>query len=513
MTLTLEGLTGITDTVLRAFVMEEFKRMLIVNSSVKDLMDQVPAVSCTPCNRAFVEKVMAALFADRISTIKDVYGFHDSIENADQAWKTALQNSASNTDAIAEAQNIYHSRYCDMAQNQAQQVSFRNYVQDTQENWKETYEAYLKTNEFIQELWGKCEINVAEFWSCANGSLYKLARLEKNERPSAAAPSAAVGRVVDCWKSTGATLPKGFQWEELKNFSWLLRQQFSLVAGNIQPDDWFTNLLDSNICRWQAGYRIKTESSYGSGYASSVQLEVHGEPILNWLKSSGKTYFTKPDRVYNETRHHTGSGEHSCFIAGTQILLADGCEASIETLHKGDTLRTAFGGSAVYTGICVVSHLQREHLLYGMELANETGQNCRIEPFVTAGHMFMTDHGWKAVVPEIAKEENPFCKAGRLVPGDFLYRMKEDGSGYETLRLLGLLSRQAYEGETVYDVHIADGQANYHANRFLVAFNYPVYTVRRLSESFEPVLAAHGMQPRQVNEVLQEMNAWMGGYE
>ena len=513
MALTLEGLAGITDTELQTFVMEEFECMLIVDSSVKDLIDYLPSVSCTPCNHDFIEEVMAALFADRISQIADTYGFHDSIENAGSAWKTALENSASNSKAIAEAQNIYHSLYCQKAGNKTQGVIFQDYINDTQGNWKEVYEEYLKSNEFINELWGKKETSITEFWACANSSLYKLARLEKNECPKTTAPSNAVSRVVDYWKKTGVALPQGFEWDELKNLSWLLRQQFTLVANIIGQDKSFTDLLDRNISRWQAGYRVETESSYGAGYASSVQLEVHGEPILNWLQSSGKKYFTRPNKVYNETRHSPGSDEHSCFTAGTMILLADGSQAPIEMLQGGEMLRTAFGGTAVHTGLRVISHLHGDYLLYGMELVNEMGQICRIEPFVTAGHMFMTDHGWKAVIPEIAKEENPFCQAGRLARGDILYRMKEDGNGYESLTLLRLLSRQACEGEAVYDVHIAGGEANYHANRFLVALNYPVYTARRLINAFEPVLAAHAVQPKQIYGVLQEMNEWIGGYE
>lgn len=99
------------------------------------------------------------------------------------------------------------------------------------------------------------------------------------------------------------------------------------------------------------------------------------------------------------------------------------------------------------------------------------------EPFFTAGHVFFTTSGPKAVDPELAMMENPWANVGRLSVGHILYRLAEDGRDYEQVLVESITGRQIPEVTSVYGVHLREGRRSYHANRYLVAVNYPEVTL------------------------------------
>ncbi|AUZ78281.1 MULTISPECIES: Hint domain-containing homing endonuclease [Aeromonas] len=107
----------------------------------------------------------------------------------------------------------------------------------------------------------------------------------------------------------------------------------------------------------------------------------------------------------------------SCFIAGTRILMADGCERPIETLRIGDRVRGRHGQSNRIQAIERVALGARR--LYGLN---------HLPPFFTAEHPFLTTRGWAAIAPAMTRTENPALAVLPLFTGMHLLGWSEGGS-------------------------------------------------------------------------------------
>ncbi|RWT28189.1 Hint domain-containing protein [Aeromonas caviae] len=107
----------------------------------------------------------------------------------------------------------------------------------------------------------------------------------------------------------------------------------------------------------------------------------------------------------------------SCFIAGTRILMADGCERPIETLRIGDRVRDRHGQSNRIQAIERVALGGRR--LYGLN---------HLPPFFTAEHPFLTTRGWAAIAPAMTRTENPALAVLPLFIGMHLLGWSEGGS-------------------------------------------------------------------------------------
>ncbi len=107
----------------------------------------------------------------------------------------------------------------------------------------------------------------------------------------------------------------------------------------------------------------------------------------------------------------------SCFIAGTRILMADGCERPIETLRIGDRVRDRHGQSNRIQAIERVALGGRR--LYGLN---------HLPPFFTAEHPFLTTRGWAAIAPAMTRTENPALAVLPLFTGMHLLGWSEGGS-------------------------------------------------------------------------------------
>ena len=121
------------------------------------------------------------------------------------------------------------------------------------------------------------------------------------------------------------------------------------------------------------------------------------------------------------------------------------------------------------------------------------------QPFVTAGHVFFTTAGPRAIDPSIASMENPGVVVGQLGVGDALLKRDAEKGGYISVPIRSLSSALA-RGGWVYGLHFrqdAHGGSRYHANGYLVAANYPQLTMKRFTDR----LAA--LPPRQQRGVLE----------
>ncbi|KPM39826.1 hypothetical protein AK830_g6732 [Neonectria ditissima] len=207
------------------------------------------------------------------------------------------------------------------------------------------------------------------------------------------------------------------------------------------------------------------------------ETTVTGQPVADWINQGRTQYsslFNSNAPNVTDTRDYStnGSPPKSCFVAGTKVATESGSIA-IEHITEGTHILTRADPKTygVASDEDVVVPLQTT-LLCGIN-----GD----KPFFTAGHVFHTTSGLKAVNPNAAKLENPWLEVGKLGPGHILYRLSSDGSGYDHIEVK-TINREQVEGGHVYGVHLREGHRSYHADGYLVAVNYPEITLKSIAK-------------------------------
>lgn len=176
----------------------------------------------------------------------------------------------------------------------------------------------------------------------------------------------------------------------------------------------------------------------------------------------------------------------SCFAPGTEVMTRSRHSIKIEYLKEGTEILTQ-GGSDPQYGIC-----SDEEVIHPTSGPAGTGHGKMAlwgfnehKPFFTAGHVFHTTTGPRAVDPTIAKEENPWVEVGRLEAGHSLLHT-HDGHSYDIVPITRLHFETA-RCHHVYGVHLRSGLRSYHANGYLVHLNYPEITIKSLSKLMLPM--------------------------
>ncbi|MCC6315526.1 MAG: hypothetical protein IT337_16125 [Thermomicrobiales bacterium] len=111
-------------------------------------------------------------------------------------------------------------------------------------------------------------------------------------------------------------------------------------------------------------------------------------------------------------RNGTCAASGGCFVAGTRIAMVDGTSRPIEMVAPGDLVLGR--GGQVNRVVALARPMLGGRPLY----AFDGGLG-----FVTGGHPFLTDAGWKAVDPAAAQQEIPNLRVGRLSAGDRVLRL------------------------------------------------------------------------------------------
>lgn len=70
-------------------------------------------------------------------------------------------------------------------------------------------------------------------------------------------------------------------------------------------------------------------------------------------------------------------------------------------------------------------------------------------------------------------KENPWADVGRLAVGHIVLRLVTKKKEYEQVLITSISSEIMPQVKYVYGVHLREGRRSYHANRYLVAVNYP----------------------------------------
>jgi hypothetical protein len=162
--------------------------------------------------------------------------------------------------------------------------------------------------------------------------------------------------------------------------------------------------------------------------------------------------------------------EGGCFVSGTRVAMADGTAKPIELVEPGDAVLGRDGRA------------NRVLDLFRPLLGDRPLHALNGGPaFVTAGHPFLTEAGWKAVDPAAAREEVPGLPVGRLAVGDRLLALaaavpvaaggpahaERAAAGREAVALRSVEARRAEPATPLYNLCV-DGDHTYFADGWLV---------------------------------------------
>lgn len=180
------------------------------------------------------------------------------------------------------------------------------------------------------------------------------------------------------------------------------------------------------------------------------------------------------------TRVETKTIFGSCFVAGTQIITRNGVK-NIEDLEEFDWVLTR--GEFNEWGL-----VSDERVVIPVEMPTIHGFNHE-KPFFTAGHVFFTTTGLRALDPIQAMRENPWADIGRLAVGNIVMRLNTATEQYEQVVIQSISTTTMPDVKQVYGVHLREGRRSYHANGYLVAVNYPEITMKSVCKMLRTIPA------------------------
>lgn len=210
--------------------------------------------------------------------------------------------------------------------------------------------------------------------------------------------------------------------------------------------------LSHSICHIQQLSQPAACTSYtyvtGGHIPSIVPYSYKYNPRVIQPKPSVKTA-PKPRPPLRRGRRFGGSG---CFLAGSQVLMADGTYRSIENVQLGDLVLGLDGG--------INQVLELHHL--PVETRDIYTINDSLE--LTDSHPVLTVSGWKSFNVDASKELHPDLEVTELVAGDKLIKYSELQSSHEDrLRTIGVRE----ETVAVYNLDV-DGDDTFVVNNFVV---------------------------------------------
>jgi hypothetical protein len=413
-----------------------------------------------------LDSIGAALLCSSIGR-SSLYGFSKTVDLAksDKYWTDALASAP----VIDESRWLYDSYFpfeC------SDPELFIQYMNDGAAKWGAALATHITTPNMINLIGSQQSILQAGWSRWVNVILYKLHRLDDSQ----------VSRVLETWKAGGLAVAK--EWDAYRYVP-------AFTAGS------FLDVMNAVIAE-----RAK-DFSPGHGQGGGDTTYTFGSRVVAFLggkpKALGLTTGVPPDNI--EEHHRT----HGCFLAGTLVLLAGGDSKPIEDVTEGDAVIAENGEISVRSDEDVVIPLEEGEVLYGIN---------DIAPFFSAGHLFLTETGWKAIDPATALEENPTGRlVDRLTVGDVVFRVASSSPfTYERVAIERLTTRALPAGAAIHGLHLL-GARSYHANGFCVAMNYPLITARRLAQGFATLSQAEReLLLRQLDPVMPLLRKALGRF-
>ncbi|MBM0255471.1 hypothetical protein [Micromonospora sp. 4G55] len=442
MPLSVEDLYASTDDDVKAVALSMFTTQLKNSSSVKSVFFAGEDTTvAAPSDPGLVDDVACALVCSAISRSSQ-FGFAQTVDQGrcDGAWRTRLVSD----EAVQAGQLLYGSAFADHCR--TADHSFAEYLADPGGGWATQLAEHVTTDDFVNVEIAKLIAGQANWLDLLNLVFYKIQRLD----PTKVAP------VLATW--TAAYPDKGITqtWQSANH----------VPASGFSADQFIG----------QASQAIGQKKWEGQGgYTTSEEFYVYGDQVDGFLRDRptqlGLTTGQRPD---NQVTENSG-GIFGCFVAGTPVHLADGTTIPVERVSLDDEVLAQGGLTGVHSDERVVVPLPEGCTIYGIN---------DLDPFFSAGHLFWTTEGWKAISPRIALEENADREVGQLQVGDVVHRVvRTDPLRYDEVRIDQISQARLDAGATLHGLHL-HGARSYHAHGFCVGMNYPVITEKRLMDGF-----------------------------
>ncbi len=199
-------------------------------------------------------------------------------------------------------------------------------------------------------------------------------------------------------------------------------------------------------------------TTLGADYLVSATPQVITSPLYDPFNPTPATeynYYLSANGQYYVIGSMGPNGQWGCFISGTKVLLANGHTKAIESLQAGDVLLGSQQARNKFVHFKVMPKEDRK--IYAFNGGRY---------FVTDDHLFMTDHGWKALNPKTAQKQHSGINVGLLQVGDGLV-------GRTGLIRLKKIAFKIFKDVVVYNPQL-DGSHEYYADGFLVHNPPPV---------------------------------------
>ena len=158
------------------------------------------------------------------------------------------------------------------------------------------------------------------------------------------------------------------------------------------------------------------------------RTQTWGRVVRDWLQVNVNQGFVNSQNfgsihnfAHSFARVDPPDTHSSCFAPGTRVLTDLG-DMPIENLREHSRVVTRLSNGLIEWGSCSDEKVRMPSpkVLYGF---NDDAA------FFTAGHVFFTTTGLRAVSPELATAENPWCNPGQLRAGHVLLHTS-DGKTY-----------------------------------------------------------------------------------
>ena len=230
------------------------------------------------------------------------------------------------------------------------------------------------------------------------------------------------------------------------------------------------------------------------------KIKTYAKPVYDLI------WYAKRDDIFNLGRLSSVKTEDlptifSCFKAGT-LVWTDAGQLPIEMLGEGDSILTRAEPKqyGIRSDENVATPIPEEKTI----LVGVNGESA----FFTPGHVFYTTTGLRAVVPEVARRENPWLTVGELKLGHVLLR-STDGVNYTRVPI-ERMTPTLVDCKCVYGLHLREGLRSYHANGYLVHLNYPEITMRSIANALKTFPTKQQMRFLQQIAELQPVFARFG---
>ncbi len=451
--LSIENLLALDESTVPGLVKAEFLKQIKNASSIQKIFFSNPPACIPPKNPLFIDDLACGIIFRTIAQ-SSLYGFSKTVDYT-QANAFVISQLTS-TDAFQDGAYLYDQYF--LIACSAQGHTFQEYLQSqspTKEAWGAQLAVSVTTDQFINVEIAKIIAEPTGQWQYQlNVILHKLDLLNPAVKSNVLQKWQAVySNIQDMW---GTYRRIGL--EDIDNDQFLadVNRAISLSTSELE-DVVFTS----------------------AGRGVPIYTYVYGEAVASFLeKNHSRFNFITGNAPSNKASNRGGS----CFTGNTLILLEHGDSTPINQIRQKDRVVGEGGIIAIHSDEKVVQEFERDTIMYGF---NDE------KPFFTSGHPFLTKEGWKAIDVQLALEENPTLEVSELKSGDSILKVKlAYPLTYEEVKISDFSKDILPAGSKVYGLHLHDGPASYHANGYCVRMNYPIITVKRLTDGFAKLSSA-----------------------